>query len=58
MHALDFCEGDEVTTLESMPGLIQAGDDTRAVLVGREVSLRDRLGAAGEDRNDDCCPIP
>lgn len=58
VHALDFREGDKVTALESMPDLIQAGDDTRAVLVGREVSLRERLRTAGEDRNDCCCPLP
>lgn len=50
IHALDFCEGNKVATLKPMPGLIQAGDDTRAILVGREVSRRVPQGTRRRQR--------
>jgi len=58
IHALHFCEGDKVATLKSMPGLIQAGDNPRAILVGRKVSLRGTLRVPRGDRENYCCPPP
>jgi hypothetical protein len=35
-HALYFCEGDKVATLKPMLGFIQAGDNSRVILIRKE----------------------